>query len=157
MPNPKYTVVRDTKEQIGWDFPLSDSCAGVVDFKLETGDYSLLGYERIVSIERKRNVAEIATNINEPRFPKFIDRLSKFKYKFIVCEFSLQDILAWPNGAGLSRDVINQIKVTPRYIMMRLSEYMVKDDIKVVFAGSRGDAVKLVSSLFKRIVEAESV
>lgn len=157
MPSPKYTVVRDTKEQIGWDFPLSDSCAGVVDFKLETGDYSLLGYETIVSIERKRNVAEIAMNINESRFPRFIERLSKFKYKFIVCEFSLSDVLDWPNGAGLPRDVVSQIRVTPRYIMMKLSEYMVKHDIKIIFAGSRGDAVKLVSSIFKRIMEAEGV
>ena len=53
---PGYTVVRDTREQQGYFFKKFNTCQGTVQRKLDTGDYSILGMEDKVCIERKASV-----------------------------------------------------------------------------------------------------
>jgi hypothetical protein len=35
-----YMVIRDTREQDGWEFTPSQNCAGTMDATLKTGDYT---------------------------------------------------------------------------------------------------------------------
>lgn len=57
-----FTVVQDTREEIPWTFQglhaFSDKkfrplCIHVEERKLDTGDYSIAGYEHLVTVERK--------------------------------------------------------------------------------------------------------
>ena len=49
-----YTVIRDTREkdEKGWGFKSSKYCAGTIEEKLDTGDYSLYGWAQHLCIER---------------------------------------------------------------------------------------------------------
>ena len=55
--SPPYTVIRDTREQEGYTFEKFTgrytSCNGMIIKKLDTGDYSLVGLEDKLCIERK--------------------------------------------------------------------------------------------------------
>jgi len=42
---PPFTVIKDTREQDGYFFSEFNTCAGMIDQKLDTGDYSILGME----------------------------------------------------------------------------------------------------------------
>ncbi len=93
---PSYTVIRDTREQdgYGWTFQEHSEkvrpprCVGQVRKKLDTGDYSLLGYEDIVSVERKADMAEVWMNYlsSRNRFEAEMARLSEIKYSMVIIE-----------------------------------------------------------------------
>ena len=94
---PKYTVIRDTREQKdhGWIFPAHHpnrrppNCDGTIIEKLDTGDYSMVGYTDILSIERKANFAELWQNYSSQKRPAFeaeMERISHIKHRFIIIE-----------------------------------------------------------------------
>ena len=64
---PKYTVIRDTREQEGYYFSEYDLCLGMVEQKLDTGDYARVGIEDKVWIERKGCVEEVAINVGQKK------------------------------------------------------------------------------------------
>ena len=64
--------------------------------KLDTGDYSVAGLEEVLCIERKKSVSEIANNIVEKRYKDWTKRMSKYKYKFLMLEFDLDDVYRYP-------------------------------------------------------------
>ena len=59
-----FTIIVDTREQTPWEFGFHNTAKR----KLDTGDYSMEGYESLFTIERKRSVSEIANNLSENRF-----------------------------------------------------------------------------------------
>lgn len=149
-----YTVLRDTREQQGWQFPASVSCAGTIDKKLPTGDYSLDGFEHLLCIERKGAIAEFGKNIVQARFERELVRLAKFRYAFIICEFDIEDIFQWPESTGLPPETTAEFRINKFFILKKLIEYYVKyPSIRILFVGNRGRDV--VSSIFKRVVENE--
>lgn len=94
--NAKYTVIRDTREQRGWNFDASDRCLGTQIGTLKTGDYSLLGFEDQFVIERKGSPAELATNLFQKRFHAELARLDKFKHAYLFLEFGMEHVINFP-------------------------------------------------------------
>ena len=149
----KYTVIRDTKEKenFGWWFDKGDRCEGTVRRKLRTGDYSLEGYEKLFTIERKASTAEVALNIWEKRFEKELVRMREFQYAFMIFEFNFEDIMTFPVNSGIPRNKWDQIRTTPQSLLMQLTAFQVKYGVPIIYAGKYGADV--ASSLFKRIIE----
>ncbi len=139
----KFTVLKDTREQKGWDFPEMKEVA------LVTGDYTLEGMQNTFVIERKASVAEIAQNITEERWERCLDRLAELPFAFLVLEFSVSDVLAWPKLMPAYQRA--KVKLNGRYILKKLLEYAVNRNIRVIFAGSKGQEV--ARSIFKRMQE----
>jgi hypothetical protein len=94
---PNYKVIRDSREQDGhgWFFSASHSnkrppkCDGTIIAKLNTGDYSLIGYTDILSIERKADFAELWNNYSSAKRPAFeaeMGRMSYLKHRYIIIE-----------------------------------------------------------------------
>ena len=96
MATDKFTVIRDTREKNGWYFKETEYCQGMLEQKLDTGDYSIVGLEDILCIERKGCVSELANNIVDKRFDRELERMEGFKYKFLILEFSLTDLMNFP-------------------------------------------------------------
>ena len=147
----KYTVIRDTREKDGWDFPVSDHCNGTLELAMKTGDYTLQGFEQSFCLERKGRLSEFATNVYEPRFWRELERMDDFKNPFLLLEFTMDDIMRWPLGSGIPANRIKYIKSTKYFLLMKINEIMVKYKTKVIFAGIHGTTV--AASIFKRIVE----
>jgi len=102
---PTYTVIRDTREkpEHGWEYRKHTytkrrppNCDGTIIQTLTTGDYSLVGYEDILAIERKKDFSELWGNYKyRERFEKEMERMSQIKYKMVIIESYLTtDILS---------------------------------------------------------------
>lgn len=152
---PTYTVIRDTREQEGhgWVFPRDEKarCEGTITRGLPTADYTLVGYEDLFVVERKRSTAELATNLFENRFEAELVRMEEFELPFIICEFSLQDVADFPHRSGIPRSDWGELKMTPSLYFKRLNEVMVQHRVPIVFAGACGQ--DYATSLFKRVIE----
>lgn len=141
-------VIIDTREQKPWFFADAETKG------LKTGDYSLEGYEDILSIERKGSTGEFAGNIVGPRFDRELSRLNEYKYAFIILEFTSDNIMEYPLGSGIPNRFHGKLKITGKFIMAKICEYMVRfPNIHIIFAGSQGK--QWAESIFKRVVENE--
>ncbi len=156
---PAYTVIKDTREQDGYTFERFTgrytSCNGMVVKKLDTGDYSLEGLEDKLCIERKGRVSELAINLGKDkrRFLAEIERMKDFEFKFLVLEFSLEDIMDFPERSEIPKEKWSSIVITNKYMLKMLVEFQMYDNIHVIFAGNRKNAKLLINSILKRVNE----
>ena len=148
------TIIRDTREKSGyWTFSSSKFITDITTKKLDTGDYSIEGYESIFCIERKRNTAEIAGNVTEPRFKDCLERLAEFRYKFIICEFGINEILEWPYASGLHYNIIQKIKTTPEFILSCMAKIQVDFGIPIIYTDGKFGAEKVAETIIKRVLK----
>ena len=87
---PNFYVIKDTREQDGYYFSKYGNCLGMVEEKLDTGDYAIQGLEDKVCVERKGWVEELAINLGQKKhaFLNEIERMKDFPHKFLILEFS---------------------------------------------------------------------
>lgn len=150
-----YKVIKDTREQEGWFFRPFGNCVGMEQRKLDTGDYSIVGLEDKICVERKGCVEELALNLGQDkaRFFREIERMAEFPHKFIICEFNAEELIKFPKDTRIPVKNKAAVKVTGRYMLKQLVELQLYNDINVVFCGDRYNAFLFVSSIFKRINE----
>jgi ERCC4-type nuclease len=146
-----FKIIIDTREQQPWSF---DHCV-TANHKLDTGDYSIEGYENLLCIERKKSVSEIANNITEKRFKDVINRMSSYKYSFFIFEFDLEDVLNYPIGSNVPKRMWDKIKISPSFILKNLLEYQLLYNIKILFCGDASNATKIATTLMKKVYEIE--
>ncbi len=146
-----FNIIIDTREQQAWEFPRHSTA----NKKLDTGDYSLAGMEEVLCIERKKSVSEIASNITEKRFEDVLERMTKYKYSYMIFEFSLTDVLMYPQGSEIPRHKWKYIRISPNFILKKLSEYMINYNIKIIFGDSPKNAQKIAMALMRRVYEIE--
>lgn len=151
-PETKFTIIKDSREQQPWTFSRAKCVEDIQSGKLDTGDYSVVGYESLIAIERKASTSEIANNVTESRFKDWLTRLSKFRYKYIICEFSLDDVLNFPANSGIPAKLFGKIKISPAFLISCLAKIEVDYGIPVIYAGSRQAAETIAEALIKRIV-----
>jgi len=147
----EFTIIIDTREQKPWEF----SNHAIANHKLDTGDYSIQGLESILAIERKRNISEFANNITESRFVDVIERLSQFKYAFILFEFDMKDVINYPIGSNIPKKLWNRIRISPAFIIKHIVDLQVEHNIKIIFCGNSANAEKIALSLMRKIYKKE--
>jgi hypothetical protein len=172
----KYTVIKDTREQDGWFFSPYDKCEGMEVGTLHTGDYTLKGFEDIVCVERKASVTELAMNLGRKKkaFYDEMERMKDFHFRFLILEFSASDVVEYPMSLldpkdksnyelykegkiskpkGKRFDIVNQTKLTGRYLMKSLMEIVIQHDINLMFCDNKQNAFIVCNSIFKRLSE----
>jgi ERCC4-type nuclease len=156
---PSYTVIKDTREQEGYFFSEFNTCKGMVERKLDTGDYTIDGLEDKICIERKGCIEELAVNLGQKKhaFLDEIQRMKTFDHKFLVLEFHLEDLLKFPDDTRIPNKNKSSMKITGKYILKCLMEFQIYDGIQVVFCGNKHNAFLLVSSLLKRLNEKYTI
>lgn len=144
-----FTIIIDTREQIPWEFGYHDTAK----HKLDTGDYSIQGFENIIAIERKKSVSELATNLSESRFKDVLQRLSTIKHPYMIFEFDLDEVYDFPIGSDIPKKMWDKLRISGNYIVKRLIEIQLQYNIQVVFCGDANNAERFAVSLMKRIYE----
>jgi|TARA_R110000751_G_scaffold227019_3_gene328942 ERCC4-type nuclease len=152
---PNYTVIKDTREQEGYHFSKYDKCDGMIVQKIDTGDYTIVGLEEKICIERKASPEELATNLGQKKhaFMNEIERMKPFRHKFIVLEFSLSDLVDFPDNSRIPQSQRKQVKISGKYMLKCLMEFQLKRDIHIIFCGDKHNAFLTISSIFKRVNE----
>jgi hypothetical protein len=94
-------IAIDTREQNPAVFPIDKEYKSgrlqVLGSKvqtLDTGDYSLIGYENVLRIERKAGFAELHVNLmsgseNKDRFLREMERMTQFDHRYILIESNI--------------------------------------------------------------------
>lgn len=116
---PKPTVIVDTREQDPLNFAnFGNWVAGEQRGTLPVADYSIVGMEGILAMERKSlNDLVVTLMHNRERFFAMCEKLSKYPYRCILVEASYEDvkspysfgclgIVAHPNGVSGSLDAV---------------------------------------------------
>lgn len=156
---PQFTVIKDTREQDGYYFKQHNTCAGMVERKLDTGDYSIEGLEDKLCIERKGCVEELAVNLGQKKyaFLEEIDRMAPFPHKFLILEFSLEDLIKFPEETRIPIKNKASVKITGKYMLKCLCEFQLYNNVNVLFCGSKYNAFIMVSSILKRVNEMYTI
>lgn len=156
---PPFTVIKDTREQEGYYFKQHNTCAGMVERKLDTGDYSIEGLEDKLCIERKGCVEELAINLGQKKyaFLEEIDRMAPFPHKFLILEFSLEDLVKFPEETRIPIKNKASVKITGKYMLKCLCEFQLYNNVNVLFCGNKYNAFIMVSSILKRVNEMYTV
>jgi len=156
---PPFTVIKDTREQDGYFFSAFNTCAGMVESKLDTGDYTIQGLEDKICVERKGCVEELAVNLGSKKyaFLNEIERMKPFPHKFIVLEFSLEDLIKFPEETRIPIKNKASLKITGKYMLKCLMEFQLYDGVHIWFCGNKHNAFLAISSLFKRINEMYTI
>ena len=129
------TVVVDSREQRPYRFK------GSVTKALKAGDYSILGLEDRVAIERKsKKDAYASLGMNRPRFEREAKRLAEYDYAAIVIESDLAGFLQPPAFTRLS----------PKAALNSLVSWSVKYGVHVFFASDRRHAKALVYRILEK-------
>jgi len=150
-----FEIIIDTREQNPFIFT-SSKIKDIHHEKLDSGDYTIKGFEDKLFIERKQSVAEFYNNVNEKRFWDEIERSQTYKYRYIIFEFSASDVEMFPYGSGLPKNVISKLKISSAYLMKCIAKIQVKFDIHVIFGGNRDNSIYLITNIMKEISQLES-
>lgn len=147
-----FDIIIDTREQTPWHF--TDACVNtIVCTSLKTGDYTIVGFEDILCIERKRSVSEIARNVTEDRFIRELERMAAFPYSFLICEFAISDILVYPMGSDIPKNRWRKIRIRAPFILKRLSQIMINYHIPILFCENAQNASTIALNIMKRTYE----
>jgi ERCC4-type nuclease len=142
------TIIVDTREQKPMDFSVYGY--KTISKKLDQGDYSVVGYEDEIAIERKASASELAGNLGKgyERFRREWERMDEYPAKIMVCEFPSFHIDEYPNFEKVSWRVKRKIKMTPKQIWARLETIEQEFEIATFFCEDRFEAEqKIIESL----------
>lgn len=149
----KYKVIKDTREKLGWDFEENLRCSGTIISGLKTGDYTLEGLENTLCIERKYCVSEIANNLGAKHKPFFreILRMEPYEYAFIICEFSMSELISYPYGSNLSKKIQAKIKMSGNYLLSKVLDIQLKTNVQFLFCDNRSNAIEVAKKIFNKV------
>jgi ERCC4-type nuclease len=115
---PKPVVVIDTRERTPFEFAgLSNWIGGTTRRKLDVGDYSVVGMERLLRLERK-SLPDLITTLMQwrKRFFKECEVLAHFRHSALLVEATYEDVKSFydselctdahPNAVSGSLDAV---------------------------------------------------
>ena len=149
-----FTVVIDTREKSPWCFS-SAAILGTEYKKLDTGDYTVVGLEDKLCIERKRDISELAGNIHEKRFHKELERMMDYKYRYLLLESSMTRLIEYPLHEDLPPTVLSRIKVSGKYLLKCVNRMQVKYGVNIIYCGNVFNAQWVATNLMKEVIEIE--
>lgn len=135
----KPIAIIDSREKAGKEFDLGFYGFETIKRKLQTGDYSLEGYEDFISIDRKASVVELAQNLfyGYKRFKAEMIRASSITNFFLVLEFPIEYVLIFPAGSGIPRKKWQGLRATPSGIYHKLDLIYTNYGVKTIFCENK--------------------
>lgn len=119
----EYTIAIDTREQAPYKFDGSERAT------LKTGDYSIVGLEGLVAVERKSKSDMFGTaGGGRDRFVRELARMRLIPFSAIVVESTLRSMLTRPQHV---------MKMSPKAVINSLLSWQVRFGVAVVFSGDR--------------------
>lgn len=135
-PSDKLKIVIDTREQKGWTF--NPKQVDVVRRALWAGDYSVVGLEREIAIERKSLGDFVQTVIHDwLRFRKELIRLSGYQLAVIAVEATVLQV----------EHHEYESEASPASVLGRANSIVVDHGIPVMWWGNRITAANLAHQM----------
>lgn len=133
-------IIKDTREKTGYKYIASKNCAGMVQEKLDFGDYAIKDYIDLVVVERKASVTELCNNLGKER-ERFAAELQRMidagvKRRYVVVEDYYSSIFRQ-----------KYTKMRPQAIFESIIGFEVKYNIHFIFAGTQEMGHRITRSL----------
>jgi ERCC4-type nuclease len=147
------TIIQDTREKKPWNFQFYGFNQEMGTLK--TGDYTILGLEDIVRIERKRSTSEIAMNLGlkSKQFYAEMTRMLKFPHRYIICEFPYGRILEFPENSGIPPYLKKKVRMNGGFIGLSLEKLKSNYGMEIIFANSPSEAEEAAVEIFNRVID----
>ncbi len=152
-------IIKDTREQDGWNFGIYN-----IDVELQglkEGDYTtkeVLNLEsctntKILRIERKNTTGELSNNVGRyfKRFDREMEKMSHYEHSYLICEFSIDDIFDFPERSGIPEKLWSGLRMNGKIIYSKLKQLEDKYGFQIIYAGCRQSAEDEALEIFKEI------
>lgn len=151
----KHRIIQDTREKNAIN--LNFYGYEIVVAKLDVGDYTVQGMEKELFIERKASTGELSNNLGKSRdtFFRELERAKDIPNKFIVCEFSYDDILVFPENSNIPAYKRQYIKMNPGFLLKSIRDIEEIYDITFCFCGSRAKATAKIIEIIEECLETK--
>ncbi len=152
-------IIGDSREK-KWIWPLCSVGFEMRVEKLDTGDYSIEGYEDKITIDRKKSVSELAQNLGLKDFPRFqreLIRMKSFEEAYVLCEFSLDDLLRYPEGCPFAARQKKKIRVKGKGLLKHTEELEKAYNVKFIFASDRLNAILVARDIFLAFIKKHNI
>jgi ERCC4-type nuclease len=134
---PGFIIAIDTREQKPYKFGKHP----VEIVTLQTGDYSIIGLENVICIERKSKADAYGTfGSGRARFKRELERMVWFDFAAIVVESSFEDFLIPPTFS----------KMHPNSAINSLISWSIRYGVHVLFCGRRKHARTLTFRILEK-------
>jgi hypothetical protein len=139
---PKPTVVIDSAEHMGYRFErFTNWFAGTIRRRLRIGDYTILGMEHEIAVERKTTLDLVKSVIHErTEFIKKCEKLSTLRKRCLVVEGSLSAV----------KTPYEETRAHPNAVLGTLLAAQERWDIPVYFLDDFFLAEEFVASMFSK-------
>ncbi len=137
---PPFEIIIDTREKNPWCFEYGEYVIGTINEKLDTGDYTVKGLENKLCIERKQSVSELAQNFTQDRFKNELTRMEKIEHKFLLLEFSMNDIIDYPVNSDIPKRMWDKLKVKGSHILGFIDSIQLHRKINILFCENHTNA-----------------
>lgn len=151
-------IIIDTREQkelfLFKSFPVT-----TVIKKLDTGDYSITGFEKKITIDRKRDANELQMcyGQNWKRFNRMLERMNEFDEGYILCTFPEYHLEIFPQESNIPKHRWKYLKTSAAYLRYKTKK--IQEDfpnIKILFGNTHYESEEIAFNLLKTYYEKHS-
>lgn len=130
----------------------------VVNTKLDTGDYSLLGFENRITIDRKRNTNELQMCFGQSwkRFQRELERMTKFEEAYILCTFPRENLYIFPEKSGIPFSRWKKIRTCAKFLVKRYRGIEDVYRVKFIFCDSNYEAEQRTYEILRDFYDKQS-
>lgn len=116
--------------------------------KLDTGDYSLPGFESTIAVERKASLSELVGNLStsRERFERELQRATNLEYFYVIIEAPFNLLMA-----GRYKSMMN-----PHAAVQSVVAFMERYRIPFIFADNRMSAEYLTWSILHQFLRTQN-
>lgn len=135
-------ILQDNHEKLPWDFTIYKDVEEQRLVHLDTGDYTVLGHENSICIERKHSTNEISLNlgIKFKQFKNELIRMESYKHKHVICEFPEHYVLQFPKFSGIPPRKWKWLRMNGKFLYGRLVGVCGDFNINLHFCNNKSEA-----------------
>jgi len=135
-------IIRDTREQLGFDFACITPPPTVEVATLATGDYSLKRFETLITIERKSLSDAFGTfGKGRARFERELLRMTAFQFAAVIVEADWQTIVRHPPTRS---------RLDPKTVVASIAAWAIRHRVHFWTCPNRAFAEKFTFRLLER-------
>lgn len=155
MPNKEQPIiVVDSRETLPFKF-IGET---TITKKLDSGDYSLVGFESVIAIERKSGTDFLGSiSSDRERFKQCLERLSSYERAFIVVECQLDSLMDGieikrnsRGKEGIRPNVKQKVGLHPNSLFGTVVSIITRYHIPIIFSKNRKEAERFTLEILKK-------
>ncbi len=79
--------------------------------------------------------------------------MDNFRWKYILCEFSIDDLMNFPENSGIPKKQLQYVRMNGKFMWKKLCEYQEQHGVQVVFCDNKINAQEKAMFIFDEVTE----